>query len=116
MKILGSVAIVPTTDREAAVSRFTAIYGIPPRHEFPIEGRDLKVSVFPGISVLSGPASALAKFASLRASIFVASLPEAETELRDAGWKIEGALGAGASLLARDPDGNLVEFVENVNT
>jgi catechol 2,3-dioxygenase-like lactoylglutathione lyase family enzyme len=116
MKILGSAAIVPTTDREAAVSRFTAIYGFPPLHEFPIEGRDLYVSVFPGVSVLSGPASALAGLASLRASVFVASLPEAETELRDTGWKVEGALGAGPSLLARDPDGNLVEFVENPNT
>ena len=29
------------------------------------------------------------------------------------GWTAEGALGGGASLLARDPDGNLLEFVEN---
>jgi hypothetical protein len=71
MKILGSVAIVRSSDREGAVRRFAAIFGTAPIHEFPIEGRDLNVSVFPGVSVLSG------------------------------------------SLLARDPDGNLVEFVEN---
>ena len=32
---------------------------------------------------------------------------------RAGGWTTEGPLGGGASLLARDPDGNLLEFVEN---
>jgi hypothetical protein len=32
--------------------------------------------------------------------------------LRAGGWTTESALGGGASLLARDPDGNLLEFVE----
>jgi hypothetical protein len=113
MKILGSVAVVPSTDRDGAVRRFTTIYGAPPLHEFPIEGLGLNVTVFPGVSVLSGPASALADLANLRASVFVGSMAEAEVELRAAGWAIEGSLGAGASLLARDPDGNLLEFVEN---
>ena len=113
MKILGSIAVVPSTDREGAVRRFTTIYGAPPIHEFPIEGRELNVSVFPGVSVLSGPALALVELANLRASVFVGSIAEAEVELQEAGWAIEGSLGAGASLLARDPDGNLLEFVEN---
>ena len=56
MKILGSSAIVRSTDREGAVRRFAALFGASPMHEFPIEGRDLDVSVFPGVSVLSGPA------------------------------------------------------------
>jgi outer membrane protein TolC len=113
MKILGSSAIVRSTDREGAVRRFAALFGASPLHEFPIEGRDLDVSVFPGVSVLSGPASALAELADLRASVFVGSVAEAEVELREAGWTTEGALGGGASLLARDSDGNLLEFVEN---
>jgi len=113
MRILGSVAIVQSTDREGAVRRFAAIYGAHPLHEFPIEGRELNVSVFPGVSVLSGPPSALAEVANLRASIFVASLAEAEVELRVAGWMIGGALGSGAGLLATDADGNILEFVEN---
>jgi catechol 2,3-dioxygenase-like lactoylglutathione lyase family enzyme len=71
------------------------------------------VVVFPGLSVLSGEPSALAPLADLRATVFVGSLREAEADLRQAGWVIEGPLGAGASLLARDPDGNLIEFVEN---
>ena len=82
-------------------------------HEFLIDGRDLSVSVFPGISVLAGSASALAALADLRATVFVGSLSGAEAELRAGGWTIEGPLGGGASLLARDPDGNLLEFVEN---
>lgn len=113
MKILGSAAIVRSTDREAAVRRFAAIFGAPPIHEFPIEGLDLSVSVFPGVSVLTGPATALDEFAELRASVFVDSLAGVEAELESHGWITGGSLGEGASLLARDPDGNLVEFVEN---
>jgi hypothetical protein len=113
MKILGSVAIVQSTDREGAVRRFAEIYGAQPLHEFPIEGRELSVSVFPGVSILSGPAWALADLAKLRASVFVESLSQAEIELREAGWRIDGGLGSGASLLASDDDGNILEFVEN---
>jgi hypothetical protein len=113
MKILGSAAIVRSTDRDGAVRRFAELFGAPPLHEFPIEGRDLTVSVFPGVSVLSGPASALDELADLRATVFVGSLSQARAELLGDGWTTEGALGGGASLLARDPDGNLLEFVEN---
>jgi hypothetical protein len=113
MNVLGSAAIVHSTDRAGAVSRFAAIFGAPPLHEFQIDGRDLSVSVFPGISVLAGPASALRPLTGLRATLFVGSLPEAESELLEAGWTTEGALGSGSSLLVRDPDGNLLEFVEN---
>ena len=113
MKILGSAAIVRSTDRDGAVRRFAALFGAPPLHEFEIDGRDLNVSVFPGVSVLCGPAPALAELADLRATVFVGSLSVAEAELRGDGWTTEGALGEGASLLARDPDGNLLEFVES---
>jgi hypothetical protein len=111
MNVLGSAAIVQSTDQAGAVGRFAAIFGTPPLREFQIDGRDLSVSVFPGVSVLAGPASALEALAGLRATVFVGSLSEAE--LRAGGWSTEGALGGGASLLARDPDGNLIEFVEN---
>jgi hypothetical protein len=47
MNVLGSAAIVQSTDRAGAVSRFAAIFGAPPLHEFQIDGRDLSVSVFP---------------------------------------------------------------------
>src|ERR1700749_2228805 len=107
MNVLGSGAIVRGTYRAGPVSRLAAIFGAPPLHEFPIDGRDLTVSVFPGVSVLARPAPALRPLADLRATLFVESLPMAETELLAAGWTTEGALGGGASLLARDPDGNL---------
>jgi hypothetical protein len=113
MNVLGSAAIVRSTDRAGAVSRFAAIFGAPPLHEFQIDGRDLSVSVFPGVSVLAGPASALEALTELRATVFVGSLSEAEAELRAGGWTTDGALSGGASLLARDPDGNLLEFVED---
>ena len=60
-----------------------------------------------------GEPSALAELADLRATVFVDSLSDAETELHREGWTTAGELGGGASLLARDPDGNLLEFVEN---
>lgn len=78
---------------------------------FPIIDRELTVAVFPGLSVLSGEPSALAPLADLRATVFVGSFREAEAELRQTAT--EGPLGAGASLLARDADGSLIEFVEN---
>jgi hypothetical protein len=113
MNVLGSAAIIRSNDRAGAVSRFAAIFGAPPLHEFAIDGRDLTVSVFPGVSILAGPALALAPLDDLRATVFVRSLSQAAAELRAGGWTTEGALGDGASLLARDPDGNLLEFVEN---
>ena len=112
MNILGAAASVRSTERDAAVERFTAIFGAEPVHEFPIEGRDLTVTVFPGISVLSGSPAALAELKDLRATVFVDSSSRVRAELQDGGWTIEGSLGGG-SLLARDPDGNLLEFVEN---
>jgi hypothetical protein len=113
MKILGSAAIVPCTDRDGAVRRFTEAFGQPPLHEFEIEGRDLRVSVFPGISVLSGPAPALETLAGLRATVFVESLSEVALDLTQNGWVAVGSLGGPSSLLARDPEGNVLEFVEN---
>jgi catechol 2,3-dioxygenase-like lactoylglutathione lyase family enzyme len=113
MNILGSVAIVRTTDRDAALRRYEALFGVSPLQEFRLADRELNVAVFPGLSVLSGEPSALAPLSDLRATVFVGSLRETEAELRQTGWTTEGPLGAGASLLARDPDGNLIEFVEN---
>jgi len=113
MNILGSAAIVRSTDRDMAVRRYETLFGVPPLHEFPIVGRQLNVAVFPGLSVLSGEPSALAALADLRATVFVGSLSETEVELRQTGWTTEGPLGERASLLARDSDGNLIEFVEN---
>jgi hypothetical protein len=70
MNVLGSAAIVLSTDRAGAVSRFAAIFGAPPLHEFQIDGRDLSVSVFPGVSVLAGsprsPASSPGRGSSTR--------------------------------------------------
>jgi hypothetical protein len=113
MNVLGTAAIVMSTDHDAAVRRYEAVFGAPPLREFPIVHRGLHVAVFPGLSVLSGEASALTPLTDLRATVFVGSLREAETALRQTGWATEGSLGEGASLLARDPDGNLIEFVED---
>jgi hypothetical protein len=113
MNVLGSSAIVRSTDHSAAVRRYQALLGAPPLNEFPITDRALTVTIFPGLSVLSGELSALSPLAELRATVFVGSLRETEAELRQNGWSTEGPLGAGASLLARDPDGNLIEFVED---
>ena len=70
------------------------------------------MTVFPGISLLSGPAEALAYFGDLRCTVFVDSLAETAELLGQAGWTEEGSLGDEGSLLARDSDGNLFEFVQ----
>lgn len=113
MKILGTNAVVRSTDREAAVARYQALFGAPPLLGFPIPDRKLYGTTFPGISVLSGETSALASLSNLRAIVFVDSLPEIEAELRRSGWTTEGSLVGDTGVLARDPDGNLIEFVEN---
>jgi hypothetical protein len=110
--ILRTAAIVQCSDREAAVQRYQTLFGAPPILEFPIDDWNVKVAVFPGISVVSGEPSALSALASLRATVFVDSLSESKAVLRRTGWTMEGSFGTGASLLARDPDGNLLEFVE----
>ena len=40
------------------------------------------------------------------------SLAQTRVQLAEAGWTTEGSLGAGNSLLARDPDGMRAVFVE----
>jgi hypothetical protein len=70
------------------------------------------VTAFAGFSVLSGTAEALAPVRDLRATLFVDSLKELEKLLVETGWTREGSLGSKGSLLSRDPDGNLIEFVE----
>ena len=105
-------AVVHSTDHDAAVQRYQLLLGTPPAHEFTIGGRDLTVTVFPGLSVISGTADALASVRDLRATAFADSLPETRSQLAESGWTTEGSLGGGNSFLARDPDGMLAEFVE----
>jgi hypothetical protein len=62
--------------------------------------------------VLSGSAEALAPVLDLRAAVFVNSLTETGQRLREIAWTIAGSLGSTTGLLARDPDRNLIEFVE----
>jgi hypothetical protein len=112
MNVLRSSVVVHSTDREGAVHRYEKLLGAAAVAEFSIPRRELFVTVFPGLSVLSGSDEALAPVLGLRATLFVSSLREVDGWLRETGWTNEGALGSGASLLARDPDGNLLEFVE----
>jgi hypothetical protein len=108
--------IVLSTDRLTALSRYEQLFGAGPINEFHIPGSELVVSALAGLSVLSGPAEALAPVRDLRATVFVASLKEVEEVAAETGWKREGALGPTGSMLVRDPDGNLLEFVEELST
>ena len=113
MNVLGSVAIVRSTDHGAALQRYEALLGVPPLHEFPIVDRELSVAVFPGLSVLSGEPSALALLGVYgRRSLSVPSARPRWNCDRPGGPR-RALFGRGGQLLARDPDGNLIEFVEN---
>jgi hypothetical protein len=112
--VLRVSVILQSTDRQRALERYQRLVGARPAAEFHIPGRELVVTAFAGFSVLSGSAEALARVRALRATVFVDSLKETERQLVEAGWTSEGALGPTGSLLSRDPDGNLLEFVEEL--
>jgi hypothetical protein len=112
--VLRTTLVVPSTDRSGAVSRCRTLFAAPPLAEFHLPGRDLVVTVFPGLSVLSGSTEALSPLRDLRGTVFVDSLGALEARLVANGWTRQGSLGSAGSLLARDPDGNLLEFVEEM--
>jgi hypothetical protein len=112
MTVLRASVIVHSTDRQTALSRYKQLFAVHPIDEFHVPGCDLVVTAFAGFSVLSGSAEALAPVRDLRATVFVDSLKEIEELLVETGWTREGTLGSTGSMLARDPDGNLLEFVE----
>jgi hypothetical protein len=116
VKVLGSSVVVLSKDRQGAVRRYEQLFAAHPVNEFQIPGGELVVTAFAGLSVLSGSAEALARVRELRATIFVDSLKETEEMLAEAGWTRGGTLGSAGSMLARDPDGNLLEFVEEPAT
>jgi hypothetical protein len=110
MKVWSVAAVVTSTDYETSVKSLTALLGAP-LTVFPVPVADLRVTVFAGMSLLSGSTDALQPVRDLRATVFVDSLIEAETTVSGLGWTKAGSLGS-ASLLARDPEGNLLEFIE----
>jgi hypothetical protein len=112
VSVLKLTVVVKSTDRSAAVERYSKLLESEALGEFAIEGTGLTVTLFPGLSVLSGSAKALAQADGLVASTFVDSLEKTRAELVDAGWTVGGSLGSPGSVLARDPDGSMFEFVE----
>jgi hypothetical protein len=112
VRVLRLSVIVPGQDRQTVVDRYQRLFGSHPINEFHIPERDLMVTAFAGFSVLTGTRGALAPVRDLRATVFVDSLKEIEERLAKTGWKSEGNLGYDRSLLARDSDGNMFEFVE----
>jgi hypothetical protein len=114
VRVLRVSVIVPGQDRQTAVARYQRLFGSDPINEFHIPERDLLVTLFAGFSVLTGTRESLAPMRDLRATVFVDSLKEIEERLVDTGWKLEGNLGSDRSLLARDSDGNMFEFVEEL--
>jgi hypothetical protein len=112
VNVIRASVVIQSTDRQNAVYRCKQLFSAEPISEFQIPGSDLFVTAFAGFSVLSGTAEALAPVRDLRATVFVDSLKEIDELLGETGWTREGSLGSKGSMLARDPDGNLIEFVE----
>jgi hypothetical protein len=113
--VLGISVVVKSTDRKAAVKRYEALLGSKALLEFELPGGALTVTVLPGLSILSGDASALSNARTLLASVSVDSLEETKELLTANEWTIEGSLGSPGSFLAREPDGSLFEFVEQTH-
>ena len=112
MRTLRTSIIVQSTDLQNALRRYKQLFASHPIREFQVPGSDLVVTAFAGFSILSGSAEALAPVRDLRATVFVSSLKEIEELIVETGWTKEGTLGSTGSMLARDLDGNLLEFVE----
>jgi hypothetical protein len=112
MGIRGLAVVVKSTDRDAAVAQYCSLLESDLLKEFTIGDTGLTVSVLPGISILSGSATALSQAESLVATVFVDSLEATEAQLVKAGWDVGGSLGSPNSVLARDADGSMIEFVE----
>ena len=112
MTVLRVSVIVQSLDHQGAIDRYQRLLGTSPVDEFHIPGRDLIATVFAGLSVLSGSTESLATLRDLRGIFFVDSLKELEEQILRSGWKIEGTLGPAGNVLVRDPDGNLLELVE----
>jgi hypothetical protein len=110
MNVSGITAVVTSSDYEASVRNLTVFLG-GPLTVFPVPVADLRVTVFSGMSLLSGTSEVLEPVRDLRATVCVDSLIEAETLVSRLGWTRAGSLGA-SSLLARDLQGNLLEFIQ----
>ncbi|HEV7958217.1 MAG TPA: VOC family protein [Acidimicrobiales bacterium] len=113
MSVVRIAVVVPSTNHDAAVARYKDLLGADIVAQFELPGGSLTVTVLPGISVLSGNEQYLAPARDLRATLMVDSLPRTRELLERTGWLMQGTLGAPGSLLARDPDGTLFEFVES---
>jgi hypothetical protein len=110
MKVSTITPVVVSSDQTTAVHSLTALLG-GAITEFPVPTAPLTVTIFPGLSLLSGAAEAIRPVRDLRATLFVDSLTDIQVFLNRLGWPQVGSLGD-TSVLARDPDGNLFEFVE----
>lgn len=110
MKVSSVTPVVVSSDRTTAVNSLTALVGAPIA-EFPVPTAPLTVTIFTGLSLLSGTSDAIHPVRNLRATLFVDSLTEVVALLDRLGWQPGGSLGD-ASLLTADPDGNLYEFVQ----
>jgi hypothetical protein len=112
VSVLSIAVVVPSTNHDAAVARYRELLEADVVAEFELPGESLTVTVLPGISILSGNEDSLATVRELRASLMVDSLAFTRLRLERTGWVIDGTLNAPGSLLARDADGILFEFVE----
>lgn len=115
MRVMSIAVVVPSTNREEAVARYSALLGADIVTEFDLPGGALTVTVLPGLSILSGDEEDLDQVRDLRASLLVDSLEVIREHLERSGWLVDGTLGSPQSLLARDPDGTLFEFVERTS-
>jgi hypothetical protein len=111
MSVLGISPVVRTSNRDGAVKQLSSIFGAVVQ-EFQIPNTELTVTVLPGLSILSGTEADLQPATSLVATVFVESLETTENQLIETGWTLVGSLGSPGSVLARDSEGGVFEFVE----
>jgi hypothetical protein len=115
MKIVGVSVPVLTADIERAILHYEALTAERVKTRFVVPERRLTIALLGSVTLISGDEQALAPLRELRASFLVDSLVDFEAHLRSTGATILQAptpTPVGRSMVARDVEGTVLEFVE----
>jgi predicted enzyme related to lactoylglutathione lyase len=115
MKIVGMSVPVLTGDIESAIARYEALLRGEVKARFVIPVRGLTVAILEGVTLIAGIERDLAPLREVRATFTVDSLAEYEAHLRASGGAIvqpPTPTPAGRSMIVRDVEGVVFEFVE----
>lgn len=108
--------LLPADRLEPAIVFYEQLLGEPCDLRFDYPEMELSLASVGAVLLIAGSERALAPFAATDATLLVASLEQAAARVRAGGGEIveePKAVPTGRNMLARHPDGALVEYVEH---